>query len=103
MKCGTPAFDRALDQRPRFDGIVEIVAERVGDRIRYDDRAGEMDDRVDLVLAQQARDQILVADIAFDEIGLGAGPPSGTRSTDCRDDHTSSPASRSSSTIWLPI
>ncbi len=61
------AFDRRGDQRARLHGVVEVVAERIGDRFRHHDRAGEMDDGVDAMASTAAGDQRLVADVALDE------------------------------------
>src|SRR5512134_4066632 len=43
-----------------------VVAERVGDRIRDHDRAGEVDDGGDAVPAHDGAHEILVADVADD-------------------------------------
>ena len=51
MKFFTPVLHRDFDQVARLGGIVEIIAERVDDRVRHDDLGREMGDRVDLVLA----------------------------------------------------
>ena len=61
------AFDRAFDQRARIGGVVAVIAERIAHRIRHHDRGGEVDDRVDAVLADQLRDQRLIAGLADDE------------------------------------
>ena len=58
---------RALDQRARGDGVVEVVAERVGDRVRHHDRAGEMDHGLDLVPRHHRADERLVGDVADHE------------------------------------
>jgi heptosyltransferase I len=42
-----PALDRGLDQRARVGGVVAVIAERIAHRVRHDDGAGEMDDRLD--------------------------------------------------------
>ena len=64
-----------LQQVARLHRIGEVIAERIGDRIRHDDAGGEMDDGVDLVLAQDALDERAVADIAFDERHVGGHGP----------------------------
>ena len=46
--------DGGFDERARVRCVVEIVAERIGDRFRHHDFGGEMGDRVDLVLLDQA-------------------------------------------------
>ena len=61
------AFDRAFDQRARIGGVVAVIAERIAHRIRHHDRGGEMDDRLDVMLADELRHQRLVAGLADDE------------------------------------
>jgi hypothetical protein len=56
-----------LDESPRVHRIVEIVAERIRDRVGHDDRAGKMDDGAHGVLVDDAADEVLVADVAFDQ------------------------------------
>jgi hypothetical protein len=62
-------FDRRGDQRARFAGVVEIVAERIGDRLGHDDRSGEMNDGVDRIAGEQPAQQRGITDIALDELG----------------------------------
>ena len=50
-----PAANGCLDQAARLAGVVVVIAERVGDRFWHDDRSGEVDDRVDLMLGDDAR------------------------------------------------
>ena len=59
--------DGAGDQRARLGGVVEIIAERIGDRLRDDDLRREMHDRVDLMPGQQIGDQRLVPEITGDQ------------------------------------
>ena len=59
--------DGGFHQGARLDGVVVVVAERIGDRFRDDDGAGEMDDGLDAVLADHRADQLLVADVADDQ------------------------------------
>ena len=68
MKCLTPVFDRDFDEIARLGGVVEVVAERIGDRFRHDDLGGEMGDRVDLALADQPFDAFAVAEIGDHEL-----------------------------------
>ena len=75
MKCADPAGDGSRDQGARLDRVVEVVAERIGHQFRHHDRAGEVHDRVDLVLGDQPADQRLVADIALDEGRFGRNGP----------------------------
>ena len=67
MKCFTPPSTAQAEQRARLRGVVEIIAERIGDRIRHDDFGGEMGDRVDVVLGEKLGHEILVAEIADDQ------------------------------------
>jgi hypothetical protein len=70
-----PAAHGRLDEGARFDGVVEVVAERVGDGLRHHDLGGEMRDRLDAVLADDAADEVLVAHVADDELRLGRQGP----------------------------
>ena len=58
------AFDRALDQGARVDGVVAVIAERIAHRVGNDDGSGEMNDRVDVVVADDCRDERLIAALA---------------------------------------
>ena len=72
--------DRDLDQGPRLNRVVEIVAERIDDRIGDDDRPREMDDGVDAVLAHDRAHEILIPHVADDERRLGRHhPPKASR------------------------
>ncbi len=73
-----PALDRALDQRAALGGVVLVIFERVLDRFGNHDRAGEMDDRADIVLGDQPADQLLVGDVALGERRRLRAPPSGS-------------------------
>ena len=58
-----------------MDGVVEVIAERIGDRIRHDDFRREMGDRIDFMFVDQPRDQFAVAEIADRQRrGRGHGP-----------------------------
>ena len=103
MKWRTPSFDRALDQRARVDRVVAIIAERIAHRVRHHDRGGEMDDRVDAVLADDSADQRLVAAVADNERHACRRPPSRKPVERLSSTTTRSPASTSSCTMWLPI
>jgi hypothetical protein len=48
--------DCALDQRARVRGVIEIIAERIANRVGNDDGCGEVNDRLDLMLADKAGD-----------------------------------------------
>src|SRR6188474_34416 len=60
------ALDRSLNQGAGVGGVVAVIAERIPHRVRHDGRAGEMDDRFDLVIFDQSGDQRLVADVTDD-------------------------------------
>ena len=70
-----PAAHGRLDEGARFHRVVEVVAERIDNRIRHHDRAGKMDDRLDAVLADEAEHELGVADIALDQLRLGSDRP----------------------------
>ena len=73
-------INRAGQQAPRITRVVAIIAQRIRDRIRNDDRAREMKDGVEGMVAQQPGDQRAVADTAFDEGGrVRHGPPKASR------------------------
>src|SRR5512146_2872409 len=93
---------RDREQRARLAGVVEIIAERIGDRLGHHDRSGEMDDGVYSVAQQETPHEVMISDIALDELRLGRYRPANPvdRLSTTR---TSSPASSSSSTIWLPM
>jgi hypothetical protein len=60
-------LDGALDQRARVHRVVAVIAKRIANRVRHDDRGGEMDNGVDSVLRDQRSHARLVTDIADDE------------------------------------
>ena len=68
-------LDGDREQRAGLAGVVEIVAERIGDRFRHHDRTGKMDDGVDIVGKQKLAHEVLIADIALDELRLGRHRP----------------------------
>ena len=61
-----------------------------------------MDDRVDLVLADDGADEVLVAAVADDECAC-AGTAQRKPVDRLSSTTTCSPASSSSSTMWLPM
>ena len=81
------ALHRRRDQRARLDRVVEVVAERIGDRIRHHDRAGEMDDRLDVVLRDQPANEFFVADIAIVEPRFWRDRPLETGGQVVEDNH----------------
>ncbi len=70
-----PVLDRTLDQGAAVGGVVEIIFERVLDRFRHHDRAGEMHDRLDVVLADDLARKLAVSDVAQDERHIGGNGP----------------------------
>ncbi len=79
--------DRAFEQRARLGGVVEIVAERIGNRFRHDDLRGEMDDLGDVVAGERLGHEIVVAEIADDQRRLvGHGPAKAGREIVEHDD-----------------
>ncbi len=60
----------AADQGARLAGVVDIVGERIGDRVRHHDRAGEMDDGVNGIAEQDGSNKVMVADVPFHEFRL---------------------------------
>ena len=58
---------RAFDQGAGVHRIVAIIGERVAHRFGNHDRRGEVDDGLDPILTDQARDQGLVAAVAGDQ------------------------------------
>jgi hypothetical protein len=67
MKWRTPRLTAASINAREFTDAV--VAERIADRVGHDDRGGEMDDGVDLVLCNQRRYLRLVPAVTDDEHG----------------------------------
>jgi hypothetical protein len=68
MKCGT-FISTAQPIRER-DLQVLLMGERIGDRVRHHDRAGEMDDGVNEIAEQDGSNKVMVADVPFDEFRL---------------------------------
>src|SRR5215471_21307597 len=60
-------LDGGLDQCARVYRIVAVVAERIANRVRHNDRGSEMDNGVDPVLRDQRSHARLVTDVADDE------------------------------------
>ena len=60
-------LDGGGNQATRFDGVVQVVAERIGDGIGHDDRPGEMDDRCHAVSAYRFLDAIGIGDVGDNE------------------------------------
>ncbi len=93
----------SFHEGPRLDRVVVIVAERIGDRFRYDNRAGEMDDARDIELRDDAGDQILIVDVTFHQMGTRGDTAQRKPVERLSSTTTSSPLSTSAHTIWLPI
>jgi len=64
------AADGGLDQAARLAGVVQIIVKRVRDRFWNDDRAGEMDDGINVVLGDEAGHEHRVTDISNDQPGI---------------------------------
>jgi len=60
-------LDGALDQGPRVYRIIAVIAERIANRIRHNDRGGEMDNGFNPMLRHQRAHARLVTDVADDE------------------------------------
>src|SRR5690606_9824674 len=67
------------NQRPRLHRIVEVVAERSGDRFRHDDGTGKMDDCIDAAPPNRRLDQLLVANVADNKLRFRRNRPIKTR------------------------
>ena len=67
-----PFLHAHLDQGARRHHIIGIVVQRLFDRFRHDNGAGEMHDRIDTMFLDQPADQRLIANIAVHEMGLFA-------------------------------
>ena len=77
-------LDRDLHQGARLDGVVVVVAERIGDRLRHHDRSGEMYDGVDAVLADDRANELLISRHRRRPASHSQAPPSGSPWRDCR-------------------
>ncbi len=60
-------LDGALDEAARLCGVVEVVAERVGDRFGHHDLGGEVGDGIDRMVGHDAGHQCRIAEIAFNK------------------------------------
>jgi hypothetical protein len=69
------AFDRAFNQRAGIDGVVAIIAERITHRIRHDQRGGKVNDGLDIVFADEARHERLIAAFADHERNARSNRP----------------------------
>jgi len=67
--------DRTLDQGARFDSVVQVVAEWICDRFGNDNRASEVDNRIDIALADHSPHEIVVCDIADYKFSLRRDGP----------------------------
>src|ERR1700742_4021131 len=54
---------RGLKQGMRLDRVGHVVAERIDDGVRNNDLGGEVQDRADMVLPDQPRYQLRIADV----------------------------------------
>ncbi len=77
---------RDLHEGARFDGVVVVVAERIGDELRHHDRAGEVQDGLHRVLAHDRAHQLLIAHVANDQRGVCRDRPAEARRKIVEDD-----------------
>ena len=70
-----PAMHRSLDERPGLDRVGQIVAERVGHRIRHHDLGGEMRQHIDSVFGDDPFHQGLIGHIAHHQCHVGGKHP----------------------------
>ena len=80
-------FHCAFDQRPRIDGVVAIVAERLTHRVRHHDRRRKVDDGVDPVVTDEPRHQRLIAGLADDQRHAFGNRRAMSRREIVEDDH----------------
>ena len=66
----TPARSAVLEQRAARAGIVAVVLQRIGDRLRDDGVCGEVHDGVDLEAREQLLEALRVARVADDELAV---------------------------------
>src|SRR5215467_358219 len=62
--------DASLGQGARDHRVVGVISERIGDGLRNDDRTGEMDDGINVVLRDQTLDKLRIAGFARYETRL---------------------------------
>ena len=65
--------DAALEERARVRRVVAVVLERIADRLGHLDVRGEVQDGIDLVLREHARDERGIAGVALDERAVQHG------------------------------
>jgi hypothetical protein len=61
---------RALQQVARRAGVVAVVLERILAGLRHDGVRGEVHDRVDVVLREDARHEVAITGVADDELAV---------------------------------
>ena len=75
MKCFTPLLIAHSISARGVCSVIEIIAERIANRVGNDNRGSEVNDCLDPMLTDQAGDQRLIASVADDKRGLfGHGP-----------------------------
>ena len=65
--------------RQRDGRVVGVIFQRIGDRLRHGNEAGNVNDGVDVELSNYPTDQSHVAGIALDKLRLFAEQPTYTR------------------------
>ena len=80
-------FDAGRDQVARSGRVVEIIFERVFDRLRHDDRPGEMHRRLDLMLGEKPGEQLGIRNIAAHQRRLRLHRPLEARREIVENDH----------------
>ena len=75
------------EQGARLARVVEIIAERVGNRFRYHDRSREMDYGVDRIAVEQPAHEGMITDIVLDEFCLGRYRPTEAGRQIVEDEH----------------
>ena len=94
--------DGGFNQRAGNAGVVAIVAERISDRFRHNDRTGKMNDRLYVAVSEQRVRESLIAEFAPDQPRLRRDRP--FKPVESRSaTRTLSPASTSLHTMWLPM
>jgi hypothetical protein len=68
-------LDHRIEKRARLARIVVVIAQRIGNRIRHDDRAREMNDGIDLPVRDHPGDELCIGDIADDKLRFGCHGP----------------------------
>ena len=59
--------DAGTDEPMRLDGIVEVIAKRIGYRVRHHDAGGKMDNRINRMSGKNLVEKAVIADITLDK------------------------------------